>query len=90
MPVPGETALIAFGVLPRRGWPCFLFWNAIGGIVWGTGFVLLGYAAGASYHEVEHQVGRGVAIALAVVAVAALVAWRLRARARERGLPATD
>jgi membrane protein DedA with SNARE-associated domain len=70
----------------------FLLWNAIGGIIWGTGFVLLGYAAGASYHEVEHQVGRGVAIVLAVIVVGVLVAWHLRgrARAREIELPAGD
>ena len=28
----------------------FLLWNAIGGIAWGTTFVLLGHAAGDSYH----------------------------------------
>jgi membrane-associated protein len=56
----------------------FLAWNAVGGVVWGTVFVLVGYAAGASYHQVERQVGRGIAIGLAVLVVAALVAWRLR------------
>jgi membrane protein DedA with SNARE-associated domain len=60
----------------------FLAWNAIGGIVWGTGFVVLGYAAGASYHRVEKQVGRGVAVGLAVVVIGLLVAWRIRARRR--------
>jgi len=62
----------------------FLLWNAIGGIVWGTVFVIVGYAAGASYHQVEKQVGRGIAIALVVVVVTALVVWRLR---RERVTP---
>jgi membrane-associated protein len=61
----------------------FLLWNAIGGLVWGTGFVLLGYAAGASYEEVESQVGRGVAIALAAIVVLAVVVWRVRARRHE-------
>jgi membrane-associated protein len=56
----------------------FLAWNAVGGLVWGTLFVLVGYAAGASYHRVEKQVGRGVAIALVVVVVLALLTWRLR------------
>ena len=62
----------------------FLLWNAIGGIVWGTLFVVIGYAAGASYHQVEKQVGRGIAIALVAVVVTALVVWRVR---RERMPP---
>jgi membrane protein DedA with SNARE-associated domain len=73
-------ALAGASQMPYRR---FLVWNAIGGIVWGTGFVLLGYAAGASYHRVEHQVGRGVAIALAVVVVGLLVVWRVRSRRRK-------
>ena len=60
----------------------FLVWNAVGGLVWGTLFVVVGYAAGASYHQVEHQVGRGVAIALAVIVVGLVVAWRVRSRRR--------
>ena len=52
--------------------------------MWGTVFVIVGYAAGASYHQVEKQVGRGIAIALVVVVVTALVVWRLR---RERVTP---
>jgi membrane-associated protein len=57
----------------------FLVWNAVGGLVWGTVFVVVGYAAGASYHQVENQVGRGIAVVLVVVVVAALVAWKVRA-----------
>jgi membrane protein DedA with SNARE-associated domain len=60
----------------------FLLWNAIGGLVWGTLFVVLGYVAGASYQRVEKQVGRGVAVALVVVVVALVVVWQVR---RERG-----
>lgn len=68
-------ALAGAAEMPYRR---FLFWNATGGIVWGTGFVLLGYVAGASYHQVEKQVGRGVAVVLAVAVVSALVVWRVR------------
>jgi membrane protein DedA with SNARE-associated domain len=68
-------ALAGAAEMPYRK---FLFWNAFGGIVWGTGFVLLGYVAGASYHEVEKQVGRGLAVGLAVVVVALVVVWRVR------------
>jgi membrane-associated protein len=74
-------ALAGASEMPYRK---FLAWNAIGGVVWGTGFVVLGYAAGASYHEVEKQVGRGVAIAIGTIVVLALVVWRVRARRRER------
>lgn len=71
-------ALAGAAEMPYRK---FLVWNAFGGIVWGTGYVLLGFAAGASYHQVEKQVGRGLAVALAVIVVAALIVWRVR---RER------
>lgn len=62
----------------------FLVWNAAGGIVWGSVFVVVGYAAGASYQQVEKQVGRDIAIALVVVVVAALVFWRVRSERRDR------
>jgi membrane-associated protein len=60
----------------------FLVWNAVGGVVWGTVFVVLGYVAGASYHRVEKLVGRGIAVALAVLVVGALVVWRIRSERR--------
>jgi membrane-associated protein len=66
----------------------FLVFNAAGGLVWGAGFTLLGYAAGASYHKVEHYAGRASEAILAlvlVVVVALVVRHRRRARAEERG-----
>jgi membrane-associated protein len=65
----------------------FLAWNAVGGVVWGTLFVVLGYAAGASYHQVEKQIGRGIAIGLVVIVVVALTVWRLRSDRRGRRTP---
>ena len=64
----------------------FLLWNALGGAVWGTLFVVVGYVAGTSYHQVEKQVGRGLALGLAAIVVAGLVAWRVSEMrsARER------
>jgi membrane-associated protein len=76
-------ALAGASQMPYRR---FLFWNAFGGVVWGTGFVVLGYAAGASYHQVEKQVGRGLAVGLAAIVVVIIVAWRMR-RVRARPLP---
>lgn len=68
-------------------YPRFLAWNALGGVIWGTVFVVVGYLAGASYQQVEKQVGRDIAIALVVVVVGALVAWRVRAKRREHRAP---
>lgn len=62
----------------------FLSWNAVGGLVWGVGFVLLGYLAGNSYATVEKTVGRGAAVVVAVVVVIALVVWRVRSHRREQ------
>ncbi|MEO9221792.1 MAG: DedA family protein [Mycobacteriaceae bacterium] len=61
----------------------FIVWNALGGFVWGIGFVLLGFLAGASYQTVAKQAGYGTAIAVAAVAVTAIVIWRVRKHRRE-------
>lgn len=63
----------------------FLLFNAIGGVLWGVGFVLLGFLAGDSYRTVEKAVGRGVAVAVAALAVAVLAFWLVRRhRSEER------
>jgi len=59
----------------------FLVWNAVGGIAWGTLYVVLGHLAGSSYHLIEQKAGRYAAIALVVVIVVGLVVWHFR---RER------
>src|SRR6195952_1752536 len=63
-------------------YPRFLAFNAAGGIVWGTGYVLLGYLAGASYAKIEKVAGRA-STALVVVVVLALVGNALRLRRKE-------
>jgi membrane protein DedA with SNARE-associated domain len=67
----------------RMPYRTFLLWNALGGIIWGTGFVVLGFLAGASYHTVEKQVGRGVVIGLVAIIVVALVVWKVRSERPE-------
>ena len=62
----------------------FLTYNAAGGIVWGIGFVLLGFLAGNSYEAVAQAVGRDLAVVIGLVAVAALVGWHLRSRRRRQ------
>ena len=61
----------------------FALWNAVGGVTWATGFVLVGYGAGASYKKVEQYLGRG-ALVLTAVVVAALVGTHLVRRRSER------
>ena len=60
----------------------FLLYNAPGGLLWGVGNVLLGYAAGAAYERVESVVGRTVALAFAAIVVVAVVVWRIRRHRR--------
>ncbi|MFZ0161794.1 MAG: DedA family protein [Kineosporiaceae bacterium] len=62
----------------RMPYPRFLTFNAIGGLVWGITFCLVGYLAGNSYHVVERVIGRGAAVVTVLVAVAALVIWHRR------------
>jgi membrane protein DedA with SNARE-associated domain/membrane-associated phospholipid phosphatase len=49
--------------------PTFLAFNAAGGMLWGTGFVLLGYAAGASYRSVERIAGKIGLVLLGLIVI---------------------
>jgi membrane protein DedA with SNARE-associated domain len=60
----------------------FLAYNAVGGMVWGIGFVLLGFLAGNSYEAVAQAVGRDLAVVIVIVAVAGLIVWHVRSRRR--------
>ena len=62
----------------------FLAYNAAGGLVWGIGFVLLGFLAGNSYEAVAQAAGRDIAVVIAARAVAALIAWHFRTRRQRR------
>lgn len=66
----------------RMSYRTFFLYNMVGGIVWGIGYCLLGYAAGSAYAVVERRVGTGVAIALAVVVVAGVATWAVRRHRR--------
>jgi membrane protein DedA with SNARE-associated domain/membrane-associated phospholipid phosphatase len=65
--------------LSRMPYRTFLPWNAIGGLIWAPGFVLLGYVAGGSYHQVAKWAGR--ASTVLVILVMGVVAIVLGARA---------
>jgi membrane protein DedA with SNARE-associated domain/membrane-associated phospholipid phosphatase len=62
----------------------FAFYNAAGGLLWGTGFVLLGYFAGAAWHRVAADASR-VGLALLVLVLVGLVTGRLVRNVREHG-----
>ncbi len=62
----------------------FLVWNAAGGIIWGSLFVVLGYLAGSSFHTLEQRVSRGMAIAVAAIVVTAAIVWRIRSERRDK------
>jgi membrane-associated protein len=62
----------------------FLAYNVVGGIGWGVGSVLLGFALADSYKAIERVSGPVTAGAFAVLVVAALIWWDVRRRRRAR------
>src|SRR5207247_1463151 len=96
IPLPGETALIAFGVLAAEGhysiaWVAgltrmrcwrFLFWNAAGGIVWAIAVGLIAYYGGKAVADTIARYGLYAGVALAVGFVVAWFALRRRLERR--------
>jgi len=81
-----RAVMPALAGVARMPYRVFLPFNAVGGIIWGTVVVLVGYLAGASYKKVEHWLGRGAPILVGVIALVVLAVWwvrRRRERARE-------
>ncbi len=56
----------------------FTIYNVLGGLIWGVGYVLLGYLAGSAYALVEREVGTGLAIAIGALVVVAIAVWLFR------------
>ncbi|MCU1642038.1 MAG: DedA family protein [Nocardia sp.] len=79
-------ALAGTSQMPYRR---FLAFNALGGVVWGTAFVVLGFVAGQSYEKVAKTVGRDAAIGAVVIVIVAFIVWKLRERRRERTFEST-
>ena len=69
----------------------FVVFDVLGGIVWATLYTLLGYALGAAYQKVLHQIGvwSYVVAGAVVVGLVALHFWRSR-RLRSRAAGAGD
>jgi membrane protein DedA with SNARE-associated domain len=66
----------------RMAWPTFLFWNALGGILWATSVALLAYFLGRSAERIVQTAGLGAAIAVVAALVVAWVVVRRRPRRR--------
>jgi membrane protein DedA with SNARE-associated domain len=67
--------------ITRMSWWRFLFWNALGGIVWAVAVGLIAYYAGKAAADAIARYGVYAAIAggiLLVVAIAVLHVWRRR------------
>src|SRR3712207_2052345 len=68
------AGLRVFGALvariSRMRWRTFVFYNALGGAVWATAAVLVGYFLGGSLHLVERWLGRATLLLAAVVVAA--------------------
>jgi len=57
----------------------FLAWNVLGGVLWATAFVVLGYLAGSQYQRLEHYANL-IGLALLVAIAAFLVVRHRRAK----------
>jgi len=68
----------ALAGLSRMPYRTFLLYNAAGALLWGTGAVLLGYFAGASYQRAVQAVGRGSAGLLVLVLLVGIAIWHRR------------
>ena len=72
-------------------YPSFLAYNVAGGVLWGSGFVIVGYLAGASYARVEQvasRAGLGL-LALVVLSLEGAMPKTLAALAMGRSSPPT-
>jgi membrane-associated protein len=64
----------------RMEYPRFLVFNVMGGVMWGTACVLLGYFAAHSISRVTHYLGLTSGVIVAFVALGLLWAWHRRSR----------
>jgi membrane protein DedA with SNARE-associated domain len=73
------AGLRVFGALvagmSRMSWGKFALYNVLGGTVWATATVSLGYFLWASISLVEHWVGRASLLLVAALALALLLRW---------------
>jgi membrane protein DedA with SNARE-associated domain/membrane-associated phospholipid phosphatase len=84
------SGLRVFGALvagiSRMHWGTFILYNALGGAVWATAVLLVGYFLGSSLGLVERWLGRATLVLLTVLAVVIVfyLAYRWAAHSRAR------
>jgi membrane protein DedA with SNARE-associated domain len=87
------VGLRVFGALvagtSRMSWEKFALYSVLGGIVWATAAVSLGYFLWASISLVEHWVGRVSLLLVAALALTLLLLWTYRRATRGSG-PSDD
>jgi membrane protein DedA with SNARE-associated domain len=83
-----RSAMPILAGMARMPYRKFAVFNVAGGVIWGTTFVLLGYAAGNSYKKVESVAGRGGAMAAAVIVVGFLAFRHFRKHRSEQAAEA--
>jgi membrane protein DedA with SNARE-associated domain len=71
--------------MSRMPYGRFLVANVLGGAAWATTFTLLGYAAGASYRQVERVAGRVSLVLLGLVVIAVGLQWAIAHQEALRG-----
>jgi membrane-associated protein len=70
----------------KMSWPTFLFWNALGGIVWAASVGFAVYALGDVAEKVITTAGP-IAAVLTVTGIVGFVVWRRRADRQYRARP---
>jgi membrane-associated protein len=78
-----RAAVPGLAGISRMPYHIFLPANAAGGLLWGTGFCLLGYALGNAYTKVENASGIASDVLLGLIA-AAIIGLVIRRRLREK------
>jgi len=70
----------------RMHWWKFLFWNALGGIIWATSVGLVAYYSGKAAADAIQRYGYFVAAGVAVLTVLVLIGLRVFSRRLEERL----
>jgi len=64
----------------------FLVWNAVGGVLWGGGCIILGWSFASALHRVEQYL-TWAPIAVLIIVIAGAVTFHLRRRSHGDSLP---
>ncbi len=84
-----RTLVPVLAGMARMPYRRFVRYNALGGLLWGVGFTLLGYYLGEAYVRIEQVWGRYIAFGFLAVLLVGLTVWRIRRRAERREAAAT-